>query len=442
MRVLRMFAAVASGLVLTFTPLAAQQNVRVASYNIKFLSTDITSEGDRLAKLKQVIALLDADVLGLQEIDDRAALELVFPPTEWDIFIDDESGDAQDEAIVVRHPLRIKAADFNADDEDFLFPGAANDTLFPNRRDLLVAEVEIPDTMATFFVMVHHAKSRLGGRAVTDPRREGAAAALVQVLEERFDERDFVLLGDFNDNPDDRSLNILETGNPTAAGGVEEEDGPFLMNLMDALVAADHVSHGRDALDISGDRINTIDQGSRVRNDINRGNNTHTGDILFDQLLIPMRMKDRYVAGSAKVFDRPIALEGTANTQASDHLPVFADFALGAESPEPVAGVRIASLLPDPTGIDAGREQITIVNRTGSALSLTGWTLRDRGQNVFVLSGSVDANGSLVVTLSPNTMPLNNAGDEVFLIDANGLIRHKVAYDAAHVLPGVVITFP
>jgi endonuclease/exonuclease/phosphatase family metal-dependent hydrolase len=340
MRFLRMLAAVASGILLTFTPLAAQQNVRVASYNIKFLSTGITTEGDRLEKLKQVIALLDADVLGLQEIDDRAALELVFPPADWDIFIDDDSGDAQDEAIVVRHPLKIKAPDLDADDEDFLFAGAAHDTLFPNRRDLLVAEVEIPNTPVTFFVMVHHAKSRLGGRAVTDPRREGAAAALVQVLEERFDERDFVLLGDFNDNPDDRSLNILETGNPTAAGGIEEEDGPFLINLMDVLVAADHVSHGRDALDISDDRINTVDQGSRVRNDINRGNNTHTGDILFDQLLIPMRMKDRYVAGSAKVFDRPVALEGPANTQASDHLPVFADFVLGIESTKPAARVQ------------------------------------------------------------------------------------------------------
>ena len=204
----------------------------------------------------------------------------------------------------------------DADDSHFLFPGPQNDTLFPNRRDLLFAEIQIPDIPETFFVLVTHAKSRLGGRAFTDPRREGAAAALVQVLEQRFDEKDFVLLGDFNDNPDDRSLNILETGNPSTTGGPEEEDGPFLMNLMDVLVAAGHVSHGRDAMDIVGDHINTIDPQSRERNNVNRGTDVNTGDILFDQLLIPMRLKEWYVAASARVFDRPVAIEGSGNTRA------------------------------------------------------------------------------------------------------------------------------
>ena len=49
-----------------------------------------------MEKLRQVISLLDADVIGLQEIADRAALQLVFPPDKWDILIDDESGDAQE----------------------------------------------------------------------------------------------------------------------------------------------------------------------------------------------------------------------------------------------------------------------------------------------------------------------------------------------------------
>jgi endonuclease/exonuclease/phosphatase family metal-dependent hydrolase len=442
MRGLRFVVSTVALLFVSIAPAAAQQAVRVASYNIKFLSTNVSSQGDRLAKLQQVIARLDADVIGLQEIADRAALELLFPPAQWDIFIDDESNDAQDVAIVVRRPLKIKAPDLNADDEDFLFAGASNENLFPNRRDLLVAEIAIPNMTSTLFVMVHHAKSRLGGRAVTDPRREGAAAAILQVLEQRFDERDFVLLGDFNDNPDDRSLNILETGNPTASGGPEEQDGPFLMNLMEQLVAADHVSHGRNALDIGEDNINTIDPGSRLRNNVNRGNNTHTGDILFDQLLIPMRMKDRYVAGSAAIFDDPVALEGGNATQASDHLAVFADFSLGDVPSEPGDGVRIASLLPNPIGEDAGREQITIANGTNGALSLAGWTLRDRGQNVFTLSGTIAASSSLTVTLSPNTMPLNNSGDEVFLIDKSGMNRHKISYEAGQVQSGVVIVIP
>jgi hypothetical protein len=87
--------------------------------------------------------------------------------------------------------------------------------------------------------MVHHGKSRAGGRAATDFRREGAARAMIHVLD-----RDFILLGDFNGNPDDRSLNILETGDPNAPGGPEEIDGPFPANLTEPLMAEGHVSHG------------------------------------------------------------------------------------------------------------------------------------------------------------------------------------------------------
>ena len=72
----------------------------------------------------------------------------------------------------------------------------------------------------------------------------------------------------------------------------------------------------------------------------------------------------------------------------------------------------------------------------------TGWTLRDRGQNVFSLSGTIAPGSSLTVTLSPNTMPLNNSGDEVFLIDHTGMIRHKVTYEGGQVQAGVVIVIP
>ena len=146
MRASRVFVSTLALLWLTIASAAAQQPVRIASYNIKFLSTNVSSQGDRLAKLRQVISRLDADVIGLQEIADRAALTLLFPPADWDIFIDEDSGDDQDVAIVVRHPLRIKAPDLNADDEDFLFPGGVNENLFPNRRDLLVGEVGMPNT--------------------------------------------------------------------------------------------------------------------------------------------------------------------------------------------------------------------------------------------------------------------------------------------------------
>lgn len=69
-------------------------------------------------------------------------------------------------------------------------------------------------------------------------------------------------------------------------GEPEEIDGAFL-NLMEPLVAANHVSQGRNSANIVGDRVDTIDPNSRERNNEKRGTNENTGDILFDQLLMP-----------------------------------------------------------------------------------------------------------------------------------------------------------
>jgi len=121
--------------------------------------------------------------------------------------IGDDSADVQDLAMVVRKPLEVvRPADLDADDADFLFADG-DELFFPNRRDLLMAEIRDPGSGRSFFVFVTHAKSRRGGRDATDFRREGAAAMIVQRLGRDFDEADYVLLGDFNDNCDDRSLN-------------------------------------------------------------------------------------------------------------------------------------------------------------------------------------------------------------------------------------------
>jgi endonuclease/exonuclease/phosphatase family metal-dependent hydrolase len=125
----------------------------------------------------------------------------------------------------VRHPLKFEdRPDLDADDADFLFPGPTFENLFRNRRDVLVGVVEIPGEAEPLHVMVVHQKSRRGGRAATDPTREGAARALVQKLDRDYEDKRFILLGDFNDNPDGKALNILETGDIDAQGGAEENE--------------------------------------------------------------------------------------------------------------------------------------------------------------------------------------------------------------------------
>ena len=39
------------------------------------------------------------------------------------------------------------------------------------------------------------------------------------------------------------------------------------------------------------------------------------------------------------------------------------------------------------------------------------------------------------------SMPLNNLGDEVQVVDPLGVVRHQVRYEAALVQPGVTVSF-
>jgi endonuclease/exonuclease/phosphatase family metal-dependent hydrolase len=428
--------------------------VRVASYNIQYLSAaQLPNQGDRAEKLKQLITKLDADIIGLQEIDDRAALELIFDKERWQLLIDDDSPEAQDLAVAVRKPFVLASRpDLDADDADFLFPGPDFETLFRARRDVLVAKVVIPGQLEPLNVMVVHQKSRLGGRATTDPTREDAARLLVKKLESEYDGKRFVLLGDFNDNADDRSLNILETGDPEAVGKIENEDGPFLFNPSEALLEQELVTHGKRESDIVTEtgRIQLTAPGSRQRNDAARGTDVHTGPILFDQILIPMTIRSAYRANSIRIFDEAIALNGTGSgktsSRASDHLPISLELELTGSIPDvesdPTDLVKISALLADPFGADAGKETVTLQNLRTTPVSLDRWSLKDRGGNSFVLTGSLEGRATLTISLPSGKLPLNNAGDEVKLLDADGITVHRVRYQKGAVTEGSELRFP
>jgi|GEM_PF-1859298 len=126
------------GLLLGFLVLAGlggaarAEQLRVATYNIKFLFVrngpcgrlpveDVRTQGKRLDKLREVIHRLDAKVIGLQEIDDRQALEQLFDPEQWTLIIDEDRNDCQD--LALRQPLVARGftpPDFDADDAHFL----------------------------------------------------------------------------------------------------------------------------------------------------------------------------------------------------------------------------------------------------------------------------------------------------------------------------------
>lgn len=435
---------------------AGAGEVTVVYYNIKFLdATKLASQGGRAQRLKDVIAQTGGHAFGLSEIKDRKAVEAVFPPARWGILIDrDDNGEDQDNAIVfdksklemVNAPVDLKATDAN-----FLFPAGTDDKPFPGRRDVLFATLRDKASGQTFVMLVVHLKARVDGRNTSEWRRVAAARKLVDAIESKFDGKPLVIGGDWNDNPDDVALNVLETGDPNATfGGPKASDPVFLINLMEPLLNEGHVSHGRTMSDVSGGKINTKDLNSRPRNKSGWGKNINTGDILFDQILVSDELNALHVPGSTKVFDGEVAVAGTGNEMASDHLPVLAKFKFSdGKQPAPpgavppaAGGLRVAALLPNPAGEDAGKEEVHLKNTSGVSVDLRGWQLIDRGGSVYHPTGTVAAGATFKILLPEGKLPLNNPGDTVTLYNPAGKEIHTVTYTKQQAGEGVLVLFP
>ncbi|MCY2987044.1 MAG: lamin tail domain-containing protein [Planctomycetota bacterium] len=101
-------------------------------------------------------------------------------------------------------------------------------------------------------------------------------------------------------------------------------------------------------------------------------------------------------------------------------------------------GVEITALLPDPVGRDEGHEAVEIGNATDKPVDLAGWKLRDRAGNQYRLAGTVAAKGRLRIVMTAATMPLNNDGDTVLLIESAGVLRCRVEYTAEQVRAGTL----
>lgn len=301
-----------------------KEGIRVATWNVMFLDEDVPEE--RLANLTSVIRNLDADIIAFQEVSDVASLRKVLP-RDYEVAMSTERG-SQNLAVAVRAPLKIQAP------PAALFEGAAYDEAFPDNRDPLRVYVATPSGVQ-LAVYVVHLKSRSGGRRQTDYQRIAGASLLAGWIRAR-EEQNVIVLGDFNDTPDDASLNILETGDLLAVGRMENEEDRFLVNLCEPLFARDMVTIEVYAL-YRGSSIQPAVRGARQENDRWRGKDyTYPKDLaivqaLFDQILVSKALADVVVGGEARIYAGADALRGLKGnrgegTLASDHLPVFADF--------------------------------------------------------------------------------------------------------------------
>ena len=306
--------------------------IKIATYNIYWLDDGISDA--RQKRLQTVINKLDADIIGFQEIQSKSALERILPD-DYTIGMRDDPEELQELAIAVRDPYEIT-------DLKMVFPEKVNDHAFPRKRDLLQAYVE--GHGRRLIVLVHHAKSRSGGRDKTDARREDSAAMIASYLTSRVKYDHIVLLGDFNDNPDDRSLNILEYGDPDAPGGIDEASDTFLFNTSEALLDSNHCSYGYNYLHdkIESDTFDPMVSGARAENNKWRDKphnfmrDVKVKAILFDQILVSQNLKHH--VHSSGIFTHAEAVRGTRSRIrfsgdeinyttrgdfASDHVPVW-----------------------------------------------------------------------------------------------------------------------
>lgn len=105
-----------------------------------------------------------------------------------------------------------------------------------------------------------------------------------------------------------------------------------------------------------------------------------------------------------------------------------------------VGDLVIVAALPNPAGVDVGREAVTLVNTTAAGLDLTGWALADTAGRKHPLGGTVAAGAAIQVTLG-TAVQLGNRGDAIILTDGADRVIDRVAYTAAQVHDGRTICF-
>lgn len=185
--------------------------VRIATFNVLNLFDDYDDpyvENERPAKSSQEIAALaamirrvDADVLALQEVENRPGLEAFVGEhlggMGYREIVLYEGNDERgiDVGLLSRFPVRQVTSWRHLD-----FDTASGQEMRFN-RDLLCVRIE-PEGLQAFDVYVVHLKSKHGGEEASLPIRLAEATAIRGILDERLAADSnalFVLCGDFND---------------------------------------------------------------------------------------------------------------------------------------------------------------------------------------------------------------------------------------------------
>ena len=277
---------------------ASDAVIRIGTFNVFNLFDDYDDpyiENERLpGKSKEELALLgetihrlDADVLALQEVENRPFLETFAREYLKDmgyketVLIEGNNERGIDVALLSRFPVGPVTSYRHED-----FPDGNGDRM-RFQRDLLRVNIR-PPGQADFDVFVVHLKSKYGGEEASLPLRMGEAKRIRTLLDDilaKNPQARFVICGDFNDTFESEPVQ-------TIVGSGRRALKPFFTDLPE-------------------DQRITYNHG-------------HLS--MIDYILASPAMAASYRQGSYGV------LMGTVESSGSDHNPVKADFNAGGSS--------------------------------------------------------------------------------------------------------------
>ena len=200
---------------------ASRGSFRVASFNVlnlfdKIDDPDKRDEGthpksvESERALAEIMESSEADVIALQEVENIDILTQFrnsngladdYPHV---VLVEGNDGRGIDVALFSKHPITNVESH---KDEVFPIEGQKDRGFL---RDLLQADIEIPDYGPVRFFVNHFASKRGGKRA--DSMREAEAQAARNIIKREtadFPGQKYVMLGDFNDTPDSKSVQTL-----------------------------------------------------------------------------------------------------------------------------------------------------------------------------------------------------------------------------------------
>ncbi len=256
------------------------------------------------------------------------------------------------------------------------------------------------------FLLGLHFISRPADESRMLPREAQADAIRSMVAELKCVECEVIVLGDFNDYDG-------------SAESLDHIDSTPISEVLEIVKAI--------GTDPSDDLINAaafLDKSDRYTSFWDKNNNDQVDFpnelTSIDHILLSRGLITRVAAVAVDHDFDPV--------EVSDHFPLMVTLDLSDSPVNPA--VRIASLLPNPSGDERINEYVVLRNDGTHAVDLAGWTLKDRSAKTWALDewGILLPGRELTILRNGQAMSLNNGGDTIVLLDSAGNVWHTVVY--------------